>query len=283
MTQTKSPPTTTQPMEPQAGGAPKYRVPPFLVSALLLPALLGLWYWVAETELIPRILLPSPQEVMTAAPDVIGARGFSTHWWRTVNEILLGFVLGGSIGFGLGLLLGSSARLRHAYLPFLSALQAVPKVILAPLIVAWFGFGISGKIVQAGLACFYAVFITTLSGLELAEPESIQLMRSLRASGWKIMQKVRIPSALPAIFGGLQIGATTAIIGGIVSEFVAADAGLGFLMLRYRSGFDTASVWVLIFMFLLFGIVSYLFLWYAERKIVFWRRLSVTRPDLEQP
>lgn len=257
------------------------RISPFAVSALLLPVVIAAWWLITRIELIPGILLPSPQDVFRAVPNVLGADGFSRHFWRTVNEIVLGFVLGGSIGFSLGLLLGSSNTLRRAYLPFLSALQAVPKVILAPLIIAWFGFGIEGKIVQAGLACFYAVFITTLSGLELAEPDAIALMRSLRASSWNIMRRLRIPSAVPSIFGGLQLGATTAIIGAIVSEFVAADAGLGFLFLRYKSGFAIAEAWVLIFVFLFFGLLTYLALWFAERQIVFWRRSSITRPDLE--
>jgi NitT/TauT family transport system permease protein len=261
----------------------RLHVSPYVVSVLVAPAILLLWYWATAAELVAPILLPGPEAVWDATPRVIGASGFWTHFWRTTSEIVLGFALGGTIGFGLGLLLGASNTLRRAYLPFLSALQAVPKVILAPLIIAWFGFGIEGKVVQAGIACFYAVFITTLSGLELAEPQAIQLMRSFRASGWQIMRKVKIPSALPAIFGGLQLGATTAIIGAIVSEFVAADSGLGFLMLRYRSSFDTPAVWVLIFVFLLFGIVSYLLLWAAERKFVFWRRPEVARPDLERP
>ncbi len=280
------PAATTTPVIDVPEGAPqarrrRLRIPAFLVSLALLPVLIAVWWWVTELELISQILLPAPQDVWQAVPSVIGATGFSTHFWRTVNEILLGFILGGSIGFGLGLLLGSSNTLRRAYLPFLSALQAVPKVILAPLIIAWFGFGIEGKVVQAGLACFYAVFITTLSGLELAEPEAISLMRSLKASNWNIMRRVRIPSALPTVFGGLQLGATTAIIGAIVSEFVAADAGLGFLFLRYKSGFDTPEAWVLIFVFLVFGLITYIALWFAERRIVFWRRAEIARPDLE--
>lgn len=258
------------------------RVPAVAVSVALLPVLFMIWYLTTSAGLIAPILLPAPAAVLEAVPEVLGGRSFPRHMTRTVSEIVIGFVLGGALGFGLGLLLGSSARLRRAYLPFLSALQAVPKVILAPLIIAWFGFGISGKIAQAALACFYAVFITTLSGLELADADAVRLLRSLQASTWQVMRRARIPSALPAIFGGLQIGATTAIIGAIVSEFVGADAGLGFLMLRYRSSFDTASVWVLIGCFLLFGVVSYLLLAFAERRIVFWRRPGLTRADLEQ-
>lgn len=258
-------------------------VSPYLVTALIAPLILGIWYYVTSNGIVPSILLPTPQAVFEAAPKVIGANGFSRHVTRTVSEIILGFGLGAIVGFALGLLLGSSLRLRTAYLPFLSALEAIPTVILAPVIIAWFGFGIEGKVFQAAIACFYAVFITTLSGLGLAEPNSVQLMRSLCASKWQILRKLKIPAALPVIFGGLQLGATTAIIGAIVSEFVGADAGLGYLLQRYRSGFDTPAVWVIIGIFLLFGLLAYFILWFAERKIVFWRAAAISRPDLEKP
>jgi ABC-type nitrate/sulfonate/bicarbonate transport system permease component len=257
-------------------------VSPYLVTALIAPVIYGVWHYVTNNDLVPSILLPTPQAVADAVPRVVGANGFAGHVMRTVSEIVLGFGLGGFVGFALGLLLGSSLRLRTAYLPFLSALEAIPTVILAPVIIAWFGFGIEGKVFQAAIACFYAVFITTLSGLGLAEPNSVQLMRSLCASKWQIMRMLKIPAALPVIFGGLQLGATTAIIGAIVSEFVGSDAGLGYLLQRYRSGFDTPAAWVIIGIFLIFGLVAYLILWLAERKIVFWRAAAVTRPDLEK-
>ena len=258
------------------------KVSPYVVTVILAPVIFAGWWYVTNAGLVPSILLPTPQKVAEAAPRVFAARGFYGHLGRTVIETVLGFALGGLVGFGLGLLLGSSIRLRTAYLPFLSALEAIPTVILAPLIIAWFGFGIEGKVFQAAIACFYAVFITTLSGLGLAEPNSVQLMRSLCASKWQIMRMLKIPAALPVIFGGLQLGATTAIIGAIVSEFVGSDAGLGYLLQRYRSGFDTPAAWVVIGIFLIFGLVAYLLLWLAERKIVFWRAAEITRPDREK-
>jgi len=264
------------------GQTRRWTISPYVVTVLIAPVLFGVWYYLTNSAVVPSILLPTPQSVAEAVPRVIGANGFSDHVMRTVTEIILGFALGALVGFALGMLLGSSIRLRTAYLPFLSALEAIPTVILAPVIITWFGFGIEGKVFQAAIACFYAVFITTLSGLGLAEPNSVQLMRSLCASKWQIMRKLKIPAALPVIFGGLQLGATTAIIGAIVSEFVGSDAGLGYLLQRYRSGFDTPAVWVLIGIFLIFGLISYLTLWLAERKIVFWRAADIARPDLEK-
>ncbi len=264
------------------GQTRRWTISPYVVTVLIAPVLFGVWYYLTNSGVVPSILLPTPQSVAEAVPRVIRANGFSDHVMRTVTEIILGFALGALVGFALGMLLGSSIRLRTAYLPFLSALEAIPTVILAPVIITWFGFGIEGKVFQAAIACFYAVFITTLSGLGLAEPNSVQLMRSLCASKWQIMRKLKIPAALPVIFGGLQLGATTAIIGAIVSEFVGSDAGLGYLLQRYRSGFDTPAVWVLIGIFLIFGLISYLTLWLAERKIVFWRAADIARPDLEK-
>lgn len=262
---------------------PRRSFSPYWLSAAVAPLLLLLWYLATANELVAPILLPSPADVWEAVPRVYGARGFSEHVTRTVGEIVLGFLLGAAVGFWLGVLLGSSQRLRAAYLPLLSALESVPTVILAPLIIAWFGFGMDGKIVQAAIACFYAVFITTLSGLSMAEADSISLMRSLKASRWQILRKVKIPFALPVIFGGLQMGATTAIIGAIVSEFVGADRGLGFLMLRYRASYDTPAVWVLIFAFLAFGLIAYFTLWFAERRIVFWRRTDISSDRSSTP
>ncbi|WP_165064887.1 ABC transporter permease [Marisediminicola senii] len=263
--------------------AKRKKFSPYILTALIAPLILAVWWFVTETRIVPPILLPTPASVVQSFPRVVFADGFGDQIIRTVTEIVGGFALGATIGFLLGMLLSSSSRLRAAYLPALSALEAIPTVILAPIIIAWVGFGMEGKVMQAALACFYAVFITTLSGLGLAEPNAVNLMRSLGASRWQTMAKLRVPTALPVIFGGLQLGATTAIIGAIVSEFIGSVGGLGYLMIRYRGSFDTAAYWVIIFFFLVIGLVTYLLIWYAEKKIVFWRHTAITRPDLEKP
>ena len=260
----------------------KKKFSPYWITAALFPIIMLTWWGITEVRVLHPILLPGPGAVFGSFSKVFGSETFGMHASRTLTEIVGGFALGASIGFILGLLLGSSNVLRAAYLPALSAMEAVPTVIIAPLLIAWLGFGFEGKIVQAAFACFYAVFITTLSGLALANANSVSLMQSLGASKVQTLLKLRIPSALPVIFGGLQLGATTAIIGAIVSEFVGADAGLGFLLLRYRSSYDTPAAWVLIICFLAIGVATYLIISLAEKKIVFWRAAAVTRPDLEK-
>jgi NitT/TauT family transport system permease protein len=262
--------------------ARRRRFSPYILTVAFAPLIFAAWWLVTSTRFVSPILLPTPQAVWNSFRRVVLTDGFGEQVLRTLSEIVGGFLLGATIGFALGMLLSSSSRLRTAYLPALSALEAIPTVILAPIIIAWVGFGVEGKIMQAALACFYAVFITTLSGLGLAEPNAVNLMRSLGASKWQTMTRLRVPTALPVIFGGLQLGATTAIIGAIVSEFIGSTGGLGYLMLRYRGSFDTAAYWVIIFFFLAIGLATYLLIWYIEKKVVFWRRTDITRPDLEK-
>jgi NitT/TauT family transport system permease protein len=250
---------------------------PRIVSLALLPLILLAWNSVTTSGMIPSILLPTPGAVWAIAPKILEGASFGSNFMRTISEIILGFLLGSGIGFGLGVLLGSIPILHAAYFPFLSAFKAIPTIILAPMIITWFGFGIEGKVVQATITCFYAVFITTLAGLEMVTRDQVRFMASLKASRWQALWKLRLPAALPAIFGGLQIAASAAIIGGIVSEFVAADAGLGFLLLRYKSSFNVPAIWVLIFVFLVLGLLSYVIIQTAERRIVFWQAGSSRR------
>lgn len=267
---------TSAPSRLQKGASPRPKArrlpPPWILSVVLLVVFIALWDLVSRFGLVSRVILPSPAAVVEAIPRVVGAPGFAGNLGRTLTEILVGFGLGASVGFGLALLLGSFDALRAAYLPLLSALDAIPTVILAPMIVAALGFGIEGKIVQAAIACFFAVFITTLSGLDMAERDALTYMRSLRAGRLTTLWRLRIPAAGPAIFGGLQIGGALAIIGAVVSEFTAADAGLGFLLTRYRAGFSSPDMYVIIMIFLLIGLTMYAVLRLVENRVVFWRR-----------
>lgn len=247
---------------------------PTVLSILVAPALIGLWLLARRFDLVHSILLPDFAETVAAFRDVVSADAFPMHLRRTVSAILLGYLLGCTVGLALGIGLSSFPLLRKAYFPLLAGFEAIPGIVLAPVIITWLGFGMSGKVVQAAIACFFPVFVTTLVGLSMVSDNELRLMRILRASRWQAFLQLRIRSALPAIFGGLKIAITTATIGAVVSEFVGADAGLGFLMLRYKASYDTESTFALIFIFGVIGSVSFLLLELLERKIVFWRSPS---------
>lgn len=259
------------------GRAHLERFGPFYLSALLLPLVIGLWQIVTLTGFVHRVLLPPPVAVAEATVELVTAPTFFEHFSRTVSEIALGYAIGVAIGLALGIALSSFPLLRRAYFPILAGFEAIPGIILAPLVITWFGFGIESKVVQAVIACFFPVFITTLAGLAMSSQDEVKLMRSLLASRWQIFRKLRLPNALPAIFGGLKIAITSAIIGAVVSEFVAADAGLGFLLLRYKASFETPTVFALIFMFAIIGLVSFLLIEQIERRLIFWRADAAQR------
>ena len=247
---------------------------PTVVTVAIAPLLLGVWLLFRQLDLIHPILLPEVMDVVHAIGEVVTANGFAGHVYRTLTEIALGFLLGCLVGLGLGIGLSFSPLMRRAYFPLLAGFEAIPGIVLAPVIITWLGFGLSGKVVQAAIACFFPVFVTTLVGLSMVSENELKLMRILKASQWKVMWELRIRSALPAIFGGLKIAITMATIGAIVSEFVGSDAGLGYLLLRYKGGYDTPAMFVLIFIFGLIGVASFLLLEFLERKIVFWREPS---------
>lgn len=244
------------------------------MSIALAPLLVLLWIVLRRLDVVHPILLPEFTDAVVALGSVVTADGFSGHLTRTLSEIGLGFLLGTAIGLFLGIVLSSFPLLRRAYFPLLAGFEAIPGIVLAPVVITWLGFGMSGKVVQAAIACFFPVFVTTLVGLAMVSENELKLMRMMHATRWQVMGKLRIRSALPAIFGGLKIAVTSATIGAIVSEFVGSDAGLGYLLLRYKGSYDTPAMFALIFIFGLIGLVSFLALELLERKVVFWREPS---------
>jgi NitT/TauT family transport system permease protein len=247
---------------------------PVVISILVAPFLVLLWVLARRLDLVHSILLPDFRAAVEALWEVVTDDVFGRHLWRTVSEIGLGYGLGCAIGLGLGIVLSSFPLLRRAYFPLLAGFEAIPGIVLAPVVITWLGFGLTGKVVQAAIACFFPVFVTTLVGLSMVTENEMRLMRILRASRWEVFRKLRLRSALPAIFGGLKIAITTATIGAIVSEFVGSDAGLGFLLLRYKASFETPSMFALIFIFGILGTASFLLLELIERKVVYWQSPS---------
>lgn len=247
---------------------------PTAVTIAIAPALVLLWVLARALDVVHPILLPEVPDAVAGFFEVVTADGFSGHLGRTLSEIGLGFALGCAVGAFLGVALSIFPLLRRAYFPLLAGFEAIPGIVLAPVIITWLGFGISSKVAQGAIACFFPVFVTTLVGLSMVSENELKLMRILKASRWTVLRELRMRSALPAVFGGLKIAITMATIGAIVSEFVGSDAGLGYLLLRYKGGYDTPAMFALIFIFGLIGVLSFLALDLLERKIVFWRAPS---------
>lgn len=193
---------------------------------------------------IPEFILPSPLTIIDRAAD--NPAQLATNTSVTLREVVLGFLLGAAVSIPLGVVLIYSRFLERLVYPFLVAFQATPKVALAPILVVWFGFGISSKVVLAMVTAAFPIVINTVIGMRQTPREMIYLMRSLRASAWQVFLKARLPVAAPYIFGGLKIGITLAVVGAVVGEFIASNSGLGYLLLVANNNLDTPMLFAVV-------------------------------------
>lgn len=240
-------------------------------TALTGVALFGLWELLPRLGLVSEIVLPPFSEVVYALYTLVITDFFLKHFLVTLNEILWGFVIGTTIGLVGGILLGVWEPFKKLTYPFVVAFQVIPKIVLAPLFIAWFGYGQSSKIVMAIAIGFFPVLINTMVGLENVPSENIRLMRSLRASRLQIFRKVSLPSAAPLIFAGVKTALTFALIGAIVGEFVGASTGLGYLLDVYNFQLRIDRVFSVIIILSMIGALFYFVLEWLDKKLIYWR------------
>lgn len=249
------------------------------IGGLILFVLLtGTWQFLVSAEVVHRVILPPPVDVAIAFYTTFTEAFFYGHLWVTVQEVLIGFGVGVLLGFGLGALLGSSALAREVSYPYIIAFQGLPKIVLAPIFITAFGFGMMSKVVMAVAISFFPLLINTMSGLMTVDAESVQLMRSLTASKRDIFWKLSVKHAMPSIFAGVKTSLTLALVGAIVGEFVGARAGLGFLLSAYSYQLQVARVWAITMVLAILGIVLFLFIEWVDKKVVFWAKRGIS-PD----
>lgn len=214
-----------------------------LVAVIYL-IVLALWELVSRAFGVPTYLLPSPTTIIDS---VLGnASRLAFHTQVTLGEVALGFVIGAAVSVPLGVILVYSRLLERIVSPLLVAFQATPKVAFAPILVVWFGFGTTSKVILALITAAFPIVINTTIGMRQMPREMLHLMRSLGASQWQIFAKARLPVAAPYIFGGFRIGITLAVVGAVVGEFIASNSGLGFLLLSANNNFDTPLLFAVV-------------------------------------
>ena len=248
-----------------------------LIPASLLGALL-LWYLISDLGNYPTYILPTPLQVIGRLIQVIQDGSLFRHSLVTLEEVVSGLGIGLSVAVVLGYGLAKSRWLERILAPYIVASQAIPIVAIAPLLVIWFKPGILSKILITALIVFFPILVNMVVGLRAVPEDLYDLMRSLQASRWQTLRYLEIPAALPVFLGGLRIGATLAVIGAVVGEFVGADRGLGFLVNVGRGVYDTPLVFVAVFTlvtmaFGLYGIVSLL-----EYRLLAWQRRPNSDP-----
>lgn len=233
------------------------------------------WEMLPRLGLVAPIILPPFTEVAYALYTLVQQDFFWAHFWITGNEILWGFVVGTTLGLVGGITLGVWEPFKKLTYPFVVAFQAIPKIVLAPLFISWFGYGQASKVVMAIVISFFPVLINTMVGLENVPSDTIKLMQSLKASTMQIFRKVSLPSAAPLIFAGVKTALTFALIGAIVGEFVGASKGLGFLLHTYNFALRIDRVFAVIIILSAIGAVFYILLEWLDNKLIFWRQDGV--------
>jgi NitT/TauT family transport system permease protein len=244
----------------------------FGLRLALIAALFGVWELAVMVLQTPAYIVPAPSKIAYAFYNGIASNLYPVHIYTTVSETLLGFVLGCTLAFALGSVVAMFRGVEYYFYPQIVMFQAMPKVALVPLILVWFGLGITSKVVSAALVAFFPLMVNTIVGLRSADEDRINLMRSLSASRWQIFRMLQLPNALPYIFAGLEIAMIFALIGAIVAELISAEKGLGMLMQSMSFNMDVAGQFSILFILAVLGLILNGLISVVRRRVLFWDR-----------
>ncbi len=244
------------------------RPPLGVVVAPVMSIVLCLALWEAAVRYfdVPVYLLPAPSLIARKLIDAYPE--FLVQTLHSAGAIIAGFALAVLIGVPAATLMIYSQWFRRTVYPILLTAQVLPKVALAPLFIVWFGFGLLPKVLMTFLISFFPIVIDTLTGLNAVRPESLMLIRSMGGTRWQAFWKVRLPGALPSIFGGFKVAITFAVVGTIVAEFVGSDNGLGYILVLARGNLDTVTVFAAILWLIVIGFLFYFAVEVAERLCI---------------
>ena len=241
-------------------------LPNYGVVVLVHLAVLLVWYAVAAAGVVKPFILPSP----AATFQTLGEARY--RWFDntlvTATEIFVGYSIAVVASVLLALLFSWFRLLHNVLFPLFVTISMIPKVALGPLLIVWFGYGVSTNIFFAFLLSFFPILITTARGLREVEPDLLDLVRALKGTRWQIFRKIQFPGALPYLFSAMKVGAILAVAGAIVGEFVASSKGLGYLMIQVQATLDTAAMFMAVILLSALGIGLFMIVQLLERIFV---------------
>ncbi|MEX2375423.1 MAG: ABC transporter permease [Dehalococcoidia bacterium] len=232
----------------------------------LLPLLSGLaglvaWELAVHIFALPEYLLPPPTQVFATMIDRWSI--LMSHLWYTFVASTVGFLIALVLGIVVGAAIATSRSIDRVLYPWLVIAHAIPKVVVAPLLLVWIGFGLKSGIIFVVVFTFFPIVVSTVTGLKSAEPDLLQLVKSMGANRWQTMWKVRIPTALPHVFSGIKIAATGAPVGAVIGEFVASNRGLGYALIQAVGSLDTDYAFASVIIISVFGVT----IWYLTELV----------------
>lgn len=247
----------------------------YVPAVVLFAALIVAWQAYVELFDIRDVILPPPTDVFSTLVDRWPS--LRPELWATFVEAALGFLLAAVVGLLLAIAITSSRMLRAALYPLIVTSQAVPVIAIAPLLITWFGFGPTSKILVSALIAFFPMVVSSAAGLASLSSEVVNLMRSFPASRAQIFLRARLPNALPQIFAGLKVAAVLSVVGAVVGEWVGADEGLGYLIVRANASLAIDLVFAAIVLLALLGIAFFAAVALVEWLVMPWRRQEQSR------
>jgi putative hydroxymethylpyrimidine transport system permease protein len=247
----------------------------WLAPSLFLAALIGLWQLAASTGALADVLgledflAPSPAEIASAIWE--NRSLLAENAWVTLQEILIGFACALVTGIAFAVAMHFSVLVRRATYPLMIASQTIPIIVVAPILVLWFGFGIVPKALVVVLVCFFPITVATVQGLGSVDPDATKLMRSLYASRWQIFRRLEAKAALPYLFTGTKIAIVVAPLGAVFGEWVGSSSGLGHQILQDNAQLEIARLFGAVFVLSAIGLALFGLTALAERRVVTWR------------
>jgi NitT/TauT family transport system permease protein len=240
--------------------------PPLVFLAILV----GLWELALAVDYVSESILPHPKDIVVSFWELITSDFVWDDIAATLWESVAGFFLGAALGLALAIPSGLSPIMRQMLGPYAVALQVTPRIAIAPLIIAWAGFGYNSKIWIAAIIAFFPVYINALTGILTVDEDAREMFRSLGASRWQTFLHLMVPGSLPVLFAGLKTAAGLALVGAVVGEFISAERGLGVLVQQFSSQLAIADAFAVILMLMFLGLLLYGVMEWLERTTVFW-------------
>jgi len=243
---------------------------PFISTPILLILLIGGWQFAVSVIGVSEFILPAPLDVWDSLLTMLGTAAVWTDIWITLYEVLVGFFFALVFGMAVGAILGRVVWLERAVQPALVALQVVPKVAFIPIFVIWFGFGTTSKIIMAAILAFFPIMLNVMLGVRSVDRGHRDVMRGLGASRWATFKNLELPSTLPYIFAGAEVGIVFAVIGAIVGEYLGGSEGLGHLVVRSLNALDAPQLFAVIVLLALVGSLLYAAVPLTKRLMIPW-------------
>ena len=244
---------------------------PNWVSIVSILCLLAIWELICQSGVVSSLFLPAPTAIISALLQMIADGEIGVSLAASLYRILAGFFIGSFIGLAVGLVTGTSALMDKIGTPIVNAIYPIPKIALLPLFILWLGIGELSKVTIIALGVFFPVAMNTYSGVKNVDTLLLKVAASFNASWWMTMKSVVLPNALPMIFAGLRLAAGTSLLLLVAAEMIAAQVGIGALILHYGDLMITDRLMAGVIVLSLLGLVFNLILQFLERKAIPWK------------